>query len=62
MSHDELLREIRLLGCHLRRQSEKHEIYANPSTGRKASIPRHKEISEGLVRLIRNHLEEAIER
>ena len=56
MSHDDLLHEVCTLGCHLRRQSERHHIYVNPSTGRKASIPRHKEIPESLARLIKKHL------
>jgi demethylmenaquinone methyltransferase/2-methoxy-6-polyprenyl-1,4-benzoquinol methylase len=30
--------------------------YVNPSTGRQASIPRHKEVSEVIARLITNHL------
>jgi hypothetical protein len=62
MTHDELLRAIRLLGCHLRRRSESHDIYVNPSTGRKACIPRQEEICDELASLIKNHLEEAIER
>ena len=56
MRHDELVRDVLALGCHLRRQSTKHEIYLNPSTGRSASIPRDKEVSDAIVRLIKNHL------
>ena len=56
MRHDELLRQVRALGCHLLRQSKRHEIYTNPSTSRSVSIPRDEEVSEVIARLIRNHL------
>ena len=56
MRRDELLRQVRALGCHLRRQSKKHQIYVNPSTGQSASIPCDEEVSEVIARLIKNQL------
>jgi hypothetical protein len=56
VNHDELLREIHLLGCHFGRRSERHEVYVNPSTGRKATIPRSEEIASPIAVLIKKHL------
>ena len=56
MSRDELLRALRVLGCHLRRRSEKHDLYFNPSTGRRATIPRDQEVCDELASLIKRAL------
>ena len=61
MAHDDLLQAIRMMGCHWRRCSEKHDIYVNPSTGRKVSIPRQREIADELAALIKNRLGGATE-
>jgi hypothetical protein len=60
MRRDELLREVRLLGCRLQGQSEKHEVYVNPSTNRQASIPKQDEVSTVLARLIEKYLAEVV--
>jgi hypothetical protein len=39
-------------GCVLERQGAKHEWWANPSTGRSASVPRHREINDFTARAI----------
>ncbi len=43
-------------GCYLKRHGSKHDIYANPRTGRQAPVPRHTEIRDSLVRLIKRQL------
>ena len=42
--------------CYLQRHGKRHDIYANPATGRRAPVPRHPEIKESLVRLIDKQL------
>jgi len=43
-------------GCYLKRHGSRHDIYANPRNGRQAPIPRHPEIKDSLVRLIKKQL------
>jgi hypothetical protein len=38
------------------RNGKRHDIYANPVTGRKAPVPRHPEIKGSLARLIEKQL------
>jgi mRNA interferase HicA len=38
------------------RRGKKHDIYINPTTGKKAPIPRHTEIKNTLVELIKKQL------
>jgi predicted RNA binding protein YcfA (HicA-like mRNA interferase family) len=52
-----LIRELVKSGCYLKRHGGKHDIYANPTNGRQAPVPRHHEIKESLVRLIKKQLE-----
>jgi len=52
----ELIRFLVDRGCYLKRHGSRHDIYANPATGRQAPIPRHKEIKESLVRLVQKQL------
>jgi len=44
-------------GCFLCRHGSRHDIYMNPRTGKKAPIPRHTEIKDTLINLIRKQLE-----
>ncbi|MCD4751393.1 MAG: type II toxin-antitoxin system HicA family toxin [Thermoanaerobaculales bacterium] len=48
--------ELARLGCYLKRHGKKHDLYVNPHNGRKAPIPRHRELKDGLCRLIRAQL------
>jgi predicted RNA binding protein YcfA (HicA-like mRNA interferase family) len=52
-----LIRELVKSGCYLKRHGGKHDIYANPTNGRQAPVPRHHKIKESLVRLIKKQLE-----
>ncbi len=56
MKRTDLIRELAKAGCYLRRRGAKHDIYANPKSGRKAPVPRHSEIRESLCKLIRRQL------
>ncbi len=57
MKRRDLIRELEQAGCRLHRHGGRHDIYINPANGRKAPVPRHQEIKETLVRLIRRQLE-----
>jgi hypothetical protein len=50
------IRSLVKRGCHLQRHGKRHDIYANPMTGRRAPVPRHPEIKESLVGLIEKQL------
>jgi len=50
------IKELVKKGCYLRRHGMKHDIYANPVTGRKSPVPRHMEIKDSLCRMIRKQL------
>ena len=56
MKRGNFIRSLVKRGCHLKRHGKRHDIYANPITGRKAPVPRHPEIKESLVRLIEKQL------
>lgn len=51
MKKRDLDRHLTQNGCHLQRQG-KHEIWANPSNGRRSPVPRHREIPSGTVKSI----------
>ncbi len=46
MTRRDLLRLLRQHGCRLVREGAEHSIWENPSTGQRASVPRHREIAE----------------
>lgn len=56
MKRGDLLRELRRAGCVLDRHGGRHDLYRNPANGRKAPVPRHREIKESLADLIRRRL------
>ncbi|NOT55260.1 MAG: type II toxin-antitoxin system HicA family toxin [Deltaproteobacteria bacterium] len=56
MKRGDLLRELVDAGCYLVRHGKRHDIYANPKNGKKAPVPRHVEIKDGLCELIRKQL------
>jgi len=51
-----LIKDLVKSGCYLKRHGSKHDIYANPRNGRLAPVPRHSEIKDSLVRLIKKQL------
>ena len=51
-----LIRELEQAGCVLHRHGKRHDIYRNPSNGRQAPVPRHREIADTLCEMIRKQL------
>jgi len=56
LKRKDLIKAIIKQGCYLKRHGTNHDIYVNPQTGRKAPIPRHREIKNTLCELIKNQL------
>ncbi len=56
MKRGNLIKKLVKTGCYLKRHGSKHDIYANPTNGRQAPIPRHSEIKESLVVLVLKQL------
>lgn len=56
MKRRDLIRELVAAGCYLKRHGGRHDLYANPRTGRIAPVPRHNEISDTLAAVIRKQL------
>ena len=56
MKRQELIRELEKAGCVLHRHGSRHDIYRNSANEKKAPVPRHREIRDGLCRLIRKQL------
>ncbi|MFH1076155.1 MAG: type II toxin-antitoxin system HicA family toxin [Pseudomonadota bacterium] len=51
-----LIRQLMKAGCYLKRHGGRHDIYSNPLNGRHVPVPRHSEIKESLVKLIKIQL------
>ncbi len=56
MKRSALIKELVKSGCYLKRHGSRHDIYANPRNGKLAPVPRHTEIKDSLVRLIKKQL------
>ena len=56
MKRSEFLRRINGLGCELLRLGNRHDIYINTNNGKRAPIPRHKEIADTLTKIILKQL------
>ena len=52
MKRRELLEHLTRHGCRFVREGGEHSIWENPANGRRASIPRHREIVEFTARRI----------
>ena len=54
MKHSELIRKLRKAGCLLERHGASHDVWLNPKTGARTTIPRHgsKEIKEKTAKSI----------
>ena len=53
----DLERHLRRHGCLFHREGGAHSVWINPVRRKIASVPRHREIKEGTVRLICKQLE-----
>jgi len=56
MKRQALVRELEAAGCVLHRHGKRHDIYRNPTNGRQAPVPRHREIADTLCTIIRRQL------
>jgi len=56
LKRKQFIKEIISKGCYLKRHGSRHDIYANPMTGRQAPVPRHPEVKESLCKLIKQQL------
>ncbi|HNT89432.1 MAG TPA: type II toxin-antitoxin system HicA family toxin [Candidatus Hydrogenedentes bacterium] len=56
MNRAGFVRSLVRQGCCLQRQGKRHDIYANPRTGRQAPVPRHTTIKDSLAALIERQL------
>lgn len=57
MKRADVERHLRQQGCVFFREGGAHTIWLNPQSGKIASVPRHREIKEGTVRVICKQLE-----
>jgi mRNA interferase HicA len=48
----DLIKKLTDSGCVLVRHGGRHDLYKNPTTGKKQPIPRHNEIDENLAKHI----------
>jgi hypothetical protein len=51
-SKSDLERHLLLHGCELLRHGARHEVWINPATGARTSVPRHREIPLPTARAI----------
>lgn len=56
MKRKEFVRRLVKEGCILLRAGARHDIYINPTTGKKQPVPRHTEIDNDLAKHIRKYL------
>jgi mRNA interferase HicA len=56
MKRSEFIRELHAAGCILERHGARHDVYRNPATGQKQSVPRHTEIDDALAKHIKKYL------
>ena len=52
MKRTALVRHLEANGCRFAREGAKHTVYRNTATGRHATVPRHREVKDGLARKI----------
>jgi len=57
MKRKQFVRQLTKDGCVLLRAGARHDIYINPSTGKKQPVPRHTEIDNSLAKHIRKYLD-----
>lgn len=52
MKQRQLLNHLKKHGCRLYREGAKHPVYENPATGKRTTVPRHREIDNVTARAI----------
>ena len=56
MKRKELVKKLIEAGCIFVRAGGRHDLYMNPKTGKKQTVPRHREIDETLAKHILKYL------
>ncbi|MEX2091635.1 MAG: type II toxin-antitoxin system HicA family toxin [Pirellulales bacterium] len=56
MKRRDLIRHLEQHGCHLDREGGNHSTYRNPTNGRCAAVPRHREVKPTTARTICDQL------
>lgn len=46
MKRTDLIRHLERHGCTFKREGGEHSIYWHPGTGKRSSVPRHREIND----------------
>jgi predicted RNA binding protein YcfA (HicA-like mRNA interferase family) len=57
MKRIDLEKQLRMVGCFLKREGDSHSLWMNPNTGVAESVPRHKEIKEPLAKKILKNMD-----
>jgi len=52
MKRKDLIKRLTDTGCILVRHGSRHDLYKNPTTGKRQPVPRHNEIDENLAKHI----------
>lgn len=50
MKREDLLRHLRRHGCRPLREGGKHSVWVNPANGRRAAVPRQRELNDFTAR------------
>ena len=56
MKRKRLVQDLEAAGCVFLRHGANHDLFMNPKNGRKAPVPRHREVKDTLCVLIRKQL------
>ena len=62
MKRGYVIQDLVRAGCSLKQHGGRHDIYANPTNGKQAPVPRHAEIKKTLYTLIKKQLGINVER
>ncbi len=57
MKQVDFLKHLKKYDCYLLREGGNHSIWANKANGKKSSVPRHKELSNMLCKVVCKQLE-----
>lgn len=56
MKREKLVKYLNSQNCHLKRHVSRHDVFLNRDNGKKAPVPRHREINEFIVNNIKKQL------
>ena len=52
MKRTDLVRHLEANGCRFVREGGKHSVYRNTASGKHSTVPRHRDVKDGLARKI----------